>query len=98
MNDITKPIRIVRSRRVKQVSPNDLPIVYVGRPSKFGNPARLKDGYDIFSAIHYFRSFVLSNPEFVEMVKKELRHKNLSCWCRKDQICHADILLEIANQ
>jgi len=33
-----KPVRIQRSRKHKQVSPNGLPIVYVGRPSQFGNP------------------------------------------------------------
>jgi hypothetical protein len=26
-----------------------------------------------------------------------LRGKNLACWCRLDQPCHADILLEMAN-
>jgi hypothetical protein len=26
-----------------------------------------------------------------------LRGKNLACWCRLDQPCHADILLEISN-
>lgn len=28
----------------------------------------------------------------------ELRGKNLACWCPQDQPCHADILLEIANE
>lgn len=27
-----------------------------------------------------------------------LRGKNLMCWCRLDQACHADILLELANR
>lgn len=27
----------------------------------------------------------------------ELRGKNLACWCRLDQPCHADVLLELAN-
>lgn len=27
-----------------------------------------------------------------------LRGKNLACWCRLDQPCHADVLLELANQ
>lgn len=27
-----------------------------------------------------------------------LRGKNLACWCRPDQPCHADILLKIANE
>lgn len=31
-------------------------------------------------------------------VKRELRGKNLACWCPLDQPCHADVLLEIANK
>lgn len=27
----------------------------------------------------------------------ELRGKNLACWCKLDQPCHADVLLELAN-
>jgi len=27
----------------------------------------------------------------------ELRGKNLACWCKPDQACHADVLLELAN-
>lgn len=27
-----------------------------------------------------------------------LRGKNLACWCRPGQPCHADVLLEIANR
>lgn len=27
----------------------------------------------------------------------QLRGKNLACWCRRDQPCHADVLLELAN-
>jgi len=35
------PVRIVRSRQHKQVSPNGLDIAYVGRPGKWGNPFRV---------------------------------------------------------
>lgn len=28
----------------------------------------------------------------------ELRGKHLACWCPLDQPCHADVLLELANQ
>jgi hypothetical protein len=28
----------------------------------------------------------------------ELRGKNLACWCRLDQQCHADVLLKLANE
>ena len=28
----------------------------------------------------------------------ELRGRDLVCWCPLDQPCHADVLLEVANQ
>ena len=28
----------------------------------------------------------------------ELRGKNLACFCSLDQPCHADVLLELANE
>jgi hypothetical protein len=33
----------------------------------------------------------------IDEIKKELRGKNLACWCALSSPCHADILLEIAN-
>jgi hypothetical protein len=32
-----------------------------------------------------------------EDIRAFLRGKNLACWCGPEQACHADILLEIAN-
>lgn len=34
---------------------------------------------------------------YSDKIKTELRGKNLACWCPLDQPCHADVLLEIAN-
>jgi len=34
----------------------------------------------------------------VNDIKKDLKGKNLSCWCKKDETCHADFLLYIANK
>lgn len=28
----------------------------------------------------------------------ELRDKNLACWCEPGEACHADVLLEMANE
>ena len=33
----------------------------------------------------------------VETIQRELRGKDLACWCPLDAPCHADVLLEIAN-
>jgi hypothetical protein len=42
-NPKVHPVRLQRSRRLgsRLVSPNGLPIVYVGRPSRWGNPYRV---------------------------------------------------------
>ena len=42
-----QPVRIQRSRKEKQTSPNGLKIKYVGRPSKFGNPFRVEQDPDM---------------------------------------------------
>lgn len=49
------PVRIQRSRKHKQVSPNGLPIVYVGRGSRWGNPFRLVKYSDGKWAITWLR-------------------------------------------
>ena len=125
---IITPQRIQRSRQSKQVSPNGLPIVYVGRPTKFGNPFIVfknspgdwdvqtsnpngmpniqiliankkiintkKDAIDV--AVECFSEYIKTLYNW-DINIKELKGKNLSCWCRLDCKCHADVLLELAN-
>jgi len=99
-----KPRRIVRSRKRGFRMPENT--VYVGRPSKWGNPYQVKNG-DNESAVRAFRAeleWYLSGKgckeEKTDQVKKglaELRGKNLACWCKLSEACHADVLLELAN-
>ena len=37
-------------------------------------------------------------PPTREEIRRELRGRDLACWCRLDQSCHADVLLKLANQ
>lgn len=37
-------------------------------------------------------------PTVLNDVRRELMGKNLACWCRPGAVCHADVLLELANQ
>ncbi|MGH3741634.1 MAG: DUF4326 domain-containing protein [Micromonosporaceae bacterium] len=30
-------------------------------------------------------------------MRRELVGRDLACWCRMDQECHADVLIEVAN-
>lgn len=69
--------------------------VYIGRPSKWGNPYEIgKDG-DRETVIALYRSWVKNQPELMEALP-ELKGKILGCWC-KPKDCHGDILAEMAN-
>lgn len=77
--------------------------VFVGRPSPWGNPFSHdpKSGASIrvqtrSEAIKRHREWVLSDPELVERIRRELRGRVLSCWCAP-RPCHGDTLAEIAN-
>ena len=50
-------------------------------------------------AVEDFRADIRSGalPFSVDDVRRELRGKNLACWCPKPGACHADLLLHIAN-
>ncbi|MCV3209645.1 DUF4326 domain-containing protein [Mesorhizobium sp. YC-39] len=37
-------------------------------------------------------------PPAFRLIQRDLRGKNLACWCKLDAPCHADVLLEIANR
>jgi hypothetical protein len=67
--------------------------IYVGRPSKWGNPFVIgKDGTREEVIARYREWIAYRAPETFD----ELRGKDLVCWCAP-KACHADVLLEIAN-
>ena len=72
--------------------------VVVARPSRWGNPHRVDEvGRDAAIAA-YERDLRAGRLQFsVEDVRRELRGRDLACWCSPDDRCHADVLLVIAN-
>ena len=98
-----KPVRLQRKRTkgFKMESPNGLEIVYVGRPSRWGNQFAIRI-YGLDGSIRRFKSAALvmkhAYPEAFEEWIAPLRGKNLCCWCAIGSPCHADVLLELANK
>lgn len=136
-----KPKRIQRKRSKGWRMPDGA--VYVGRPSKWGNPFDFRSADNCWNAlamgcrgdaagrreasVKAFRLWVahpkgrIAEVDFgvvleargqklalsprakaglapsIDEIRKELRGKKLACWCRLDQPCHADVLLELAN-
>jgi uncharacterized protein DUF4326 len=70
---------------------------YVGRPTKWGNPFIIgRDGTRI-EVVEKFRSYLNGRGQELLSEIGELRGKDLVCWCAPEA-CHADVLLEIANE
>jgi hypothetical protein len=78
----------------KRVSSNG---VYIGRPSKWGNPFAIGRDGTRADVIRKFEEYIMSNPELMEAAKKELKGKDLVCFCAP-LACHGDVLSRIANE
>lgn len=96
------PKRIQLSRKKGwRMPPNT---VSVARPGKWGNPYVIQfDPHPDYSpqnapdAVKMFRN-LLQNSALMLRDIEELRGKNLACWCKAGQPCHADVLIEFANR
>jgi len=71
--------------------------VYVGRPSKWGNPFVLESEDKRAECIKAYEDWLLKNPDLMDEMVVELRGKDLVCWCAP-KACHADVIMRIANQ
>lgn len=105
---MTTPIRIQRKRTPGWKMPPNT--VYVGRPTKWGNPwfvegdlvkivnkktaqVWIEGGGGLKACLAMYRAHAIKC-----LPVKELKGKNLACFCRTDQPCHADVLLQLANK
>ncbi|MTK12670.1 MAG: DUF4326 domain-containing protein [Clostridiaceae bacterium] len=126
------PVRIQRKRVKGWEMPESA--IYVGRPTKWGNPFRVGQisrpvprpeiTHDIIicaangsrmkhfippielapfprpltaeDMLEQYRAHILAALG-LETIRVKLGGKDLACWCRPDQPCHAEVLLEIAN-
>jgi hypothetical protein len=90
--------RIQRSRAKGWRMPENT--VCVTRPGKWGNPFEIAEERTPAEAVFQFNealeagklSFTIAD------VRRELKDKNLACWCRPGSPCHAETLLRIANR
>lgn len=70
----------------------------MSRPTKWGNPHPLSLGRP--EAVRRYRDDLLAGRlrVTVDDVRRELRGRDLACYCPLDGPCHADVLLAIANE
>lgn len=91
------PVRVQRKRVKGWRMPENT--IYVGRPTKYGNPYQVS-----CNASDEFRKKQIQKYEqsmsimLKEDAIKELKGKDLACFCPLSKSCHADVLLKLANQ
>jgi len=97
------PERIQRKRVKGWRMPENT--VYVGRPTRWGNQftvglmtreesvKRFEESLNDWITNKYGYGDNHSFDEFIA----PLRGKNLACWCKPGQACHADVLIRLAN-
>jgi hypothetical protein len=69
--------------------------VYIGRPSKWGNPFVIGRDGTRDDVIARYEAWLLEQPELVDALP-ELAGKTLGCWCAP-RGCHGDVLASLAN-
>jgi hypothetical protein len=114
---VNLPARIQRRRaRGWRMPPG---AIYVGRPTRFGNPFTVSDALagdptltETEAQERCARLFALwvtgeihlTDPDLTDRRAWILEHlgrlagRDLACWCPTGRPCHADMLIDIANQ
>ena len=109
-----KPVRIQRKRTKGWRMPKNTIYVgrgsKWGNPYKIGSlvevssntPVKRIELTSLIAVTSMFEQFI-GYQEMIESplwksIKKELKGKNLCCWCKLSEPCHADVLLKIANK
>ena len=70
--------------------------VYIGRPSKWGNPFVIGRDGSRADVIAKYRAWIVAQPALMNALD-ELRGRDLICWCAP-LACHGDVLIELANR
>jgi len=71
--------------------------VYIGRPTKWGNPFKIGRDGSRQEVIHKYKDMIIANAQLFKQIHVELKGKTLGCWCKPDP-CHGDVLAELADR
>ncbi len=66
--------------------------VYIGRPGPWGNPFVIGEHGDRAEVIEKYRVWLMSQPDMIECMRRELTGKDLVCWCAPLP-CHGHIIM-----
>ncbi len=70
--------------------------VYIGRPSKWGNPFSIGFDGTREDVIEKYEKWIRNQPELMVCLH-ELDGKILGCWCHS-KACHGDVLVKLVKE
>lgn len=81
---------------VANLNKNEPYDIFIGRPSRWGNPIKLAGGLTREVVIRLYINYLANNGALLSDIRKELKGKILGCYCAP-KLCHGDVLAHIAN-
>lgn len=70
--------------------------VFIGRPSKFGNPFIIGSHGTRDEVVDKYRRYLIGNKELLSQIE-ELRGKRLGCFCEPKN-CHGRVIVELLGE
>ena len=70
--------------------------VYIGRPSKWGNPYIRGVHGTKSEVIQKYEEYLRNSPELLKALS-ELNGKDLVCWC-SPRPCHGNVIIKLINE
>jgi hypothetical protein len=70
--------------------------VYVGRPSKWGNPFAIGRDGTREEVVAKYKDWLMTQPALLAALH-QLKGKKLGCWCAP-RACHGDVLAGLADK
>jgi hypothetical protein len=70
--------------------------VYIGRPSKWGNPFVIGTHGNRLEVIQKYSKWISTQPNLLNSLQ-EIKGKRIACWC-SPLACHGDVLAKLADE
>ena len=76
-------------------NPSELDYIYIGRPSKWGNPFVIGRDGNRDEVVRKYLYYILEDQNLLNDLH-EIKGKNLGCYCAP-QLCHGDVLIVLCE-
>jgi hypothetical protein len=73
-------------------------VIYVGRPSKWGNPFKIGKHGTREEVVAKYETWLQNKLAEDYAFLSELKGHDIACWCKPEELCHADIIMKYVEK